>query len=376
MGVVAAVPDATKLGSIVNENIAALSRQGPSTTFYWTLDSFVTYIIAEMSANHNQDFDQAVKIVRAMKEAGADAVKLQTYTPDTLTIDSDQPDFVVGEGSLWTGQKLYDLYSQAYMPWEWHADLFQLAAELGLDCFSTPFDSGAVDFLEQFNPPAYKVASFELTDLGLIEYIASKGRPVIMSTGMGTREEIGEAVEVVKQTGVPLTLLKCTSAYPSPPDSMNLRTIPDLASTFGVPVGLSDHTLGISVPIAAVALGATVIEKHFTLSRAQAGPDRAFSLEPDEFRDLVDAVRTVELALGQINYDLTEKEQSSAAFRRSLYAVEDIAAGEALTAENIRSIRPGHGLKPKYLGKVLGKRAARAITRGAPLSWEDVSEEK
>ena len=329
-------------------------------------------LIAEMSANHNGDFDRAVAIIHAMKEAGADAVKLQTYTADTLTIDCDGPDFIIGSGTIWEGQRLHELYGQAYTPWEWHADLFALANELGMACFSTPFDNSAVDFLEQFNPPAYKVASFELVDLGLIEYIASKGRPIIMSTGMGTREEIQDAVDVVKRAGVPLTLLKCTSAYPSPPGSMNLRTMNDLANSFDVAVGLSDHTLGTTVPIAAVALGATVIEKHFTLSREDKGPDSSFSLEPAEFREMVDSIRIVEQALGEVKYELSEKEKSSVVFRRSLYAVADIAAGEQLTAENVRSIRPGHGLKPKFLNQLLGKTAATAIPRGTPISAEVV----
>ncbi len=330
------------------------------------------YLIAEMSANHNGDFDQALAIIRAMKEAGADAVKLQTYTADTLTIDCDRPDFMIGAGTIWEGQRLHELYRKAYTPWEWHADLFGLANELGMDCFSTPFDNSAVDFLEQFDPPVYKVASFELVDLGLIEYIASRGRPIIMSTGMGTREEIQDAVDVVKRAGVPLTLLKCTSAYPSPPSSMNLRTMSDLAKSFDVPVGLSDHTLGTTVPIAAVALGATVIEKHFTLSRQNEGPDSSFSLEPAEFREMVDSIRIVEQALGEVKYELSEKEKASIVFRRSLYAVADIAAGETLTTENVRSIRPGHGLKPKFLNQLLGKIAAQAIPRGTPISAEVV----
>ena len=326
------------------------------------------YLIAEMSANHNGDPGKAKAIIHAMKEAGADAVKLQTYRADTLTIDCDRPDFLIGAGTIWEGQKLFDLYGKAFTPWEWHAELFELATALGMDCFSTPFDNSAVDFLEQFNPPAYKVASFELVDLGLIEYIASKGRPIIMSTGMGSREEIQEAVEVVKRAEVPLTLLKCTSAYPSPPESMNLRTMVDMASRFNVPVGLSDHTLGTTVPVAAVALGATVVEKHFTLSRDDEGPDSSFSLEPHEFRQMVDAIRTTEKALGEVKYVRSEKEQASIVFRRSLYAVEDIAPGETLTNENVRSIRPGHGLKPKFLKQLLGKKASRSIARGTAIS--------
>ena len=330
------------------------------------------YVIAEMSANHNGDFDRAIAIVRAMKEAGADAVKLQTYTADTLTIDCDQPDFVIGDGTVWKGQKLHELYASAYTPWEWHAELFSLANELGMDCFSTPFDHSAVDFLEQFDPPAYKVASFELVDLGLIEYIASKGRPVIMSTGMGTIDEISDAVDVVNRAGVPLTLLKCTSAYPSPPSSMNLKTMADMTERFDVAVGLSDHTLGTTVPVAAVALGATVIEKHFTLSRKDEGPDSTFSLEPAEFREMVDAIRIVEQALGEVKYQRSEKEEASLVFRRSLYAVADIAAGETLTDQNVRSIRPGHGMKPKFLKTLLGKKASQAISRGTPISAEVV----
>ncbi len=331
-----------------------------------------TYVIAEMSANHNGDFDRAISIIHAMKEAGADAVKLQTYTADTLTIDCDKPDFIIGEGTIWKGQRLHDLYANAFTPWEWHAELFAVASELGMDCFSTPFDNTAVDFLEQFNPPAYKVASFELVDIGLIEYIASKGRPIIMSTGMGTLEEISDAVDVVKNAGVPLTLLKCTSAYPSPPSSMNLKTMADLAERFDVAVGLSDHTLGTTVPVAAVAMGATVVEKHFTLSRADEGPDSTFSLEPAEFREMVDAIRVVEQAIGEVKYERSEKEKASVVFRRSLYAVEDIAAGETLTRENVRSIRPGHGIKPKFLKTLLGKKAATSISRGTPISAEVV----
>ncbi len=321
-----------------------------------------------MSANHGQSFGQAVKILHAIKESGADAVKLQTYTPDTITLNCDKPDFQIGEGTIWAGQRLYDLYASAYTPWEWHADLFRVAAELELDCFSSPFDRTAVDFLEQFDPPAYKIASFELVDLDLIEYTASMGRPMIMSTGMASLEEIGEAVEVVQQSDVPLTLLKCTSAYPAPPDSMNLNTIPDLSKRFGVNVGLSDHTPGIAVPVAAVAIGASVIEKHFTISRSVDGPDSSFSLEPHEFRGMVDSVRIVERALGSVSYERTEKENASVVFRRSLYAVADIEAGEQFTNDNVRSIRPGYGLKPKHLQSVIGKTAACNIERGTPLT--------
>jgi pseudaminic acid synthase len=332
-----------------------------------------TYMIAELSANHGGKLEQALSVIRAMKDAGADAVKLQTYTADTLTLKSDRLEFRVGVGTLWEGRTLYDLYEEAHTPWDWHAKLFQLANELGMDCFSTPFDKTAVDFLETLNPPCYKIASFELVDLPLIEYVASKGRPIIMSTGMGTLAEISEAVDVIKKAGVPLALLKCTSAYPSPPESMNLRTIPHLAEAFAVPAGLSDHTLGISVPIAAVALGACIIEKHVTLSRDDAGPDSAFSLEPDEFKNLVDSVRVAEKAIGKVNYQLTEKELASKVFRRSLFVVEDIKKGDAFTPQNVRSIRPGNGMMPRNLDRVLLRKAATNIDRGTPLSEEHIS---
>lgn len=334
-----------------------------------TIGNGSTYMIAEMSANHNGDLDTAKRIIHAISESGADAVKLQTYTPETMTIDCDQPDFVIGSGTIWEGKKLFDLYGEAYTPWDWHEELFFLANELGLDCFSTPFDKTSVDFLEQFSPPCYKVASFELVDLPLIEYIASKGRPIIMSTGMASLAEISDAVDVVKSAGVSLTLLKCTSAYPAPPASMNLRTIPHLAEAFGVPSGLSDHTLGIAVPTTAVALGAAVIEKHFTLSRSDPGPDSTFSLEPHEFEAMVNAVRVTEQAIGNVSYQLTDKEEASRAFRRSLFVTKDISAGEIITSANVRSIRPGNGLPPKYLPQILGRRVAQDTPRGTPLSW-------
>ena len=329
------------------------------------------YIIAEMSANHGQDFAQAERIVRAMHEAGADAVKLQTYTPDTLTINSDRPDFQIGAGTLWEGRNLYQLYGEAYTPWDWQPRLKALAESLGLHCFSSPFDDTAVDFLERMDVPAHKIASFELVDHGLLRKVAATGKPVIMSTGMASREEIDESVAVLRDAGCrELALLKCTSAYPSPYAEMNLRTIPDLAARYGVPAGLSDHTLGPAVPVAAVALGACIIEKHFTLSRAEPGPDSAFSLEPAEFRAMVDAVRAAEAALGQVSYQVTAREQASRVFRRSLYAVQDIAAGAALTRENVRSIRPGHGLPPRELERLLGRRARAAIARGTALKWD------
>ena len=330
-----------------------------------------TYIIAELSANHGHSFDAAVRLVRAAKEAGADAVKLQTYTADTLTIRSDRPEFRVSGGTLWDGRTLYDLYAEAYTPWEWQTKLKALADELRIDLFSTPFDQSAIDFLEAMNVPAYKVASFELIDLPLIMAITFRNKPIIMSTGMATLAEISEAVETVRHCGNPgLALLKCTSAYPAPPNEMNLRTIPHLAEAFGVPVGLSDHTLGIAVPVAAVALGACIIEKHFTLSRAEPGPDSAFSLEPAEFRAMVDAVRVAEKALGSVHYGLCREDFSSLAFRRSLFVVQDVKAGEMLTADNVRSIRPGHGLAPKFFHAVMGRRASGDIARGTPLRWD------
>jgi N-acetylneuraminate synthase len=329
------------------------------------------YIIAEMSANHGQNFDEAVRIVRAIKDTGADAVKLQTYTPDTITIDCDRPEFQIGKGTIWEGKNLYRLYGEAYTPWDWQPKLKALATSLGLDCFSTPFDFSAVDFLEAMQVPAHKVASFEIVDIPLLRKIAATGKPVIMSTGMATREEIDEAVRALREGGcAELALLKCTSAYPAPPEEMNLRTIPHLAATFGVPVGLSDHTLGITAAVTAVALGACIIEKHFTLSRAAGGPDAAFSLEPAEFTAMVQAVREAEKAQGRVSYEVTARERSSHIFRRSLFVVRDMQAGESFTSENVRSIRPAHGLHPRHLPEMLGRRARCAIARGTPLTWE------
>ncbi len=329
-----------------------------------------TYVIAEISANHNQDFEQAVMLVRAAKEAGADAVKLQTYTPDTLTIDCDNEYFHIGKGTIWEGRTLYDLYKEAYTPWEWQPKLKEVADDLQLHFFSTPFDFTAVDFLEEMDVPAYKIASFELIDLGLIRKVAATGKPVILSTGMATLSEIDEAVRAIRQAGGnQMALLKCTSAYPAPPEEANLRTIRHLADAFGVPTGLSDHTLGTAVPIAAVSLGAKVIEKHFTLSRSVPGPDSAFSLEPAEFGEMVRAIRIAERAVGEVHYRLTKREEASKVFRRSLFVVEDIKAGDILTPVNVRSIRPGYGLPPKHLADVLGQKAAVDIPRGTPLQW-------
>lgn len=332
------------------------------------------YVVAEMSANHNQDLERAVRLVQAMKRAGADAVKLQTYTPDTLTIDCDNAYFRIGNGTPWAGRRLYDLYREAFTPWEWHGRLKQVARDEGLELFSTPFDDTAVAFLEELGVPAYKVASFEIVDLPLIRRIARSGKPMILSTGMATLAEIDAAVRTARAAGASeIALLKCTSAYPSPPSEMYLRTIPHMAAAFDVPVGLSDHTLGIAVPVAAVAVGACIVEKHFTLSRSTPGPDSAFSLEPDEFKAMVDAVRTASDALGTIRYGTGAQEGASRVFRRSLFVVRDMPAGAVFTPEDVRSIRPGYGLPPSYLDDVLGRRAACDIARGTPLDWSLVA---
>ena len=327
------------------------------------------YIIAEMSANHGQDFQMAVDLIKAAKNAGADAVKLQTYTPDTLTIDCDNSYFQI-EGTIWDGKNLYELYQEAYTPWEWQPKLQKVAAELGLDLFSTPFDETAVNFLESMDVPAYKIASFENVDLILLRKVAQTGKPIIMSTGMATLGEVDEAVHCIRtHGGHQLALLKCCSSYPAPPQEMHLSSIPHLSQAFGVPVGLSDHTLDLAVPVAAVAIGACIVEKHFTLSRNAGGPDSAFSLEPKEFKEMVEAVRVCEQAMGHIHYGLNEREEKSRTFRRSLFVVDDIKAGEAFTEVNIRSIRPGHGLHTRHFCQVLGRRASQDIDRGTPLDW-------
>ncbi len=329
------------------------------------------FIIAELSANHNQSFDRAVQIVRAAKEAGADAVKLQTYTADTITIPSDRECFRLRGGTLWDGRTLYDLYREAYTPWDWQPKLKQLCGELELDFFSSAFDDSAVDFLETMSVPAHKIASPELVDIPLIQKMARTGKPLVMSTGMATLEEIEEAIAAARSAGAnQLALLRCSSAYPAPPEEMNLRSIPDMAQRFGVPVGLSDHTPGISVAVAAVVLGACMIEKHLTLSRADGGPDREFSLEPAEFKSLVEAVRTAEKSLGEIQYGPTAHELKTRAYRRSLFVVRDMKKGELFTAENVRSIRPANGLHPRHLSDVIGRAAADNIERGTPVAWE------
>ncbi len=329
------------------------------------------YIIAEVSANHNQDFDQAVAIIRAAKEAGADAIKLQTYTPDTMTIDCDNEHFRIGKGTIWEGRTLHDLYGEAYTPWDWQPKLQGVVAELGMDFLSTAYDGTAVDFLQEMDVPVFKVASFENTDLPLLRKIARTGKPIIMSTGMATLAEIDEGVRTIFEAGgSQLALLKCTSAYPSPPEEMNLRTIPHLAESFGLPVGLSDHTLSTSVPVAAAALGACILEKHITLSREIPGPDSRFSLEPHEFSAMVQGVRAAEKALGNVRYGASEQESHSLAFRRSLFVVEDVGKGEPFTQRNVRAIRPSYGLHTRYLDEVIARTAARDVNRGTPLSWD------
>lgn len=327
-------------------------------------------IVAELSANHNQSPERAEAIIRAAAEAGADAVKLQTYTADTMTIPCDNEYFRI-KGTLWEGRTLYDLYQQAHTPWEWHPRLMALANELGMLCFSTPFDASAVDFLESLNAPCHKIASFELVDIPLLKKIASTGKPVIMSTGMATLAEIDEAVRTLREHGTKsLALLKCTSSYPALPEEINLRTISHLAEAFDCPSGLSDHTMGSAVAVAAVALGACIIEKHFTLSRADGGPDSTFSMEPNEFKRMVRDIRTVEKALGRVSYTRTQKERESVVFRRSLFVVDDVKAGEAFTEKNLRAIRPGHGLHTRHYQDILGRAAARDIKKGTPLSCE------
>lgn len=329
------------------------------------------FIIAELSANHNQKFEIAFESIKAIKECGADAVKLQTYTPDTITIDCENEYFQIKHGTIWDGTTLYKLYQRAYTPWEWQPKLKKIAEELGLICFSTPFDKTAVDFLEEMNVPAYKIASFEIVDIPLIEYVASKGKPIIISTGIATEEEIKDAVDACKRmNNSQIALLKCTSEYPTPIEDANLNTIPLLKEKFRTIVGLSDHTTGTVVPITAVALGARIIEKHFILDKNLGGPDAEFSLEPHEFKKMVDEIRQVEKALGKATLELNDKIKKSRTFARSLFAVKDIKAGEFLTDDNVKSIRPSYGLAPKYLKDVLGKKAKINIKKGTPLSWD------
>ena len=330
------------------------------------------FIIAEMSGNHNQSLGRALEIVEAAAKTGAHALKIQTYTPDTMTLDLDEREFHISDpNSLWAGTSLYKLYGQAYTPWEWHKPIFERASELGMIAFSTPFDDTAVDFLESLTVPCYKIASFENTDLPLIRRVAGTGKPLIISTGMATVAELDETVRAARQAGCQdLILLKCTSTYPATAENTNILTIPHLRELFGCEVGLSDHTMGTGVSVASVALGATVIEKHFTLSRADGGVDSSFSMEADEMARLVVETQRASQALGRVTYGPTDAERGSIQFRRSIYVVRDVAAGESLTTENVRAIRPGHGLPPKYLDQVLGMRAIRDLQRGNALAWE------
>lgn len=333
------------------------------------------FLVAELSGNHNGQFERAAEIVRRAKAAGADAIKLQTYTADTLTIHCDKPPFHISGDNAWQGRTLYDLYQEAATPWEWHKDLFALARKLGMEAFSTPFDHTAVEFLEGLRANLYKIASFELVDLELIRLVARTGKPIIMSTGMASETEIAEAVAAVAATGNRnLVLLKCTSAYPSPRAEMNIRAIPRLRETFGVPAGLSDHCLDQTAALAAVALGASVIEKHLTIARSDGGVDSSFSLEPVEFAMMARSVRETEEALGEAALGAGLAESGNVSFRRSIFAVRDIAPGQPLTRENIRVIRPGHGLAPQHLPRVLGRRARIAIERGTPLAWDLVED--
>ena len=336
-------------------------------------DGHPAYIIPEMSANHAGSMERALELIHAAKDAGADCVKIQTYTADTMTIDCHNEYFQIEKGT-WEGENLYGLYQKAYTPWEWQEQLRDEAAKVGIDFLSTPFDPLSVAFLEELGVHFYKIASFELVDIPLLECVAAKNKPIVMSTGMGTLEEIQEAVDAIYSTGNrQLALMKCSSAYPAKPEEMNLRTIQDLKERFGVPVGLSDHSMGAFSAATAVAMGANLIEKHFCISRAVKNPDAVFSMEPQEFRQMVEQVREVEQAMGTVCYGITSQEESNACFRRSLFVVQDIAAGEMLTPENIRSIRPAYGLKPKHYQEVLGRTAKRALKRGTPLSFEDLA---
>lgn len=329
------------------------------------------FIIAELSANHNGDLEIAIETIRAAKRAGADAIKLQTYTADTITLDCDNEDFIIKGGTLWDGKTLHGLYKEAFTPWEWHEELFRVAKEEGFVCFSSPFDFTAVDFLEQFNVPIYKIASFEITDIPLIEYTASKGKPMIMSTGIATYEDIQLAVDTCRAVGNnDITILKCTSAYPAPIEEANLIMMQQFAKDFDVKVGLSDHTLGITLPVAATMLGASVIEKHFILDKSIGGPDASFSLDEAEFTQMVKAVRGAQKAIGKVSYELTEKQKSGKQFSRSLYVSKDVNKGDVITKENVRSVRPGYGLHPKHLKDILGKIFKSDIEKGTAFSLD------
>ena len=330
-----------------------------------------TFLVAEVSANHLQDYGRAEAIIRAAKEAGADAVKLQTYTPDTITLDCDNDYFQITQGTIWDGTTLHKLYEEAYTPWEWQPKLMELANGLGMECFSSPFDATAVDFMREMDMPAYKVASFEINDIPLIRRIARIGKPIIFATGIAYLEDIERALAVCKEEGnEQVILLKCTSTYPSPYEDMNLKVIPHMAETFDCLAGLSDHSMGTAVAVAGVALGAKMVEKHLTLSRADGGPDAAFSMEPEEFRKMAEEIRIVEKALGRVTYELTEKQKKSREDGRSLFVVKDIGKGEIFTEENVRSIRPAFGMHTMYYDEVIGKTARADIAKGTPLDWK------
>ena len=330
-----------------------------------------TYLVAEVSANHLQDYHRAEAIIKAAKDAGADAVKLQTYLPDTITLDCDNDYFQITQGTIWDGTTLHKLYETAYTPWEWQPKLLKLANDLGMECFSSPFDETAVDFMEEMNMPAYKIASFEINDIPLIRKIAKVGKPVIIATGIAYLEDIERAVKVCREEGnEQVILLKCTSTYPSPYEDMNLKVIPNMAQVFDCITGLSDHSMGSTAPVAGVPLGAKMIEKHLTLSRADGGPDAAFSMEPEEFKKMAEEVRIAEKALGRITYELTEKQKKSREDGRSLFVVKDIKAGEIFTKENIRSVRPAFGLHTMYYDQILGQKAKTDLSKGTPLDWK------
>ena len=342
-------------------------------------DDSSVYIIAEMSGNHNLDYERAVSIIKAAKESGANAIKIQTYTADTITLDCDEPCFQISQGTLWDGKTLHRLYEDAYTPWEWQPELQKVANEIGLDFFSSPFDFSSVDFLEKMNVPAYKIASFEITDIPLIRKVARLGKPVIISTGIATLADIELAVKTCKDEGNnSIVLLKCCSAYPTPYEDINLRTMVNLRDTFDCVVGLSDHTMGDTVAVASVAMGAKVVEKHLTLSRADGGVDSAFSMEPEEFKQMVEHIRIVEKAIGQVTYELTDKQKGEREHARSLFIAKDMKAGETLDSTNMRSVRPANGLHTKYYDELLGKRIKRDVKLGTPLSWDliDYDQEK
>jgi pseudaminic acid synthase len=330
------------------------------------------FIIAELSANHNGSINTAIETIRAAKRAGADCIKLQTYTADTITIDCGKDDFII-KGTIWEGRNLHSLYKEAHTPWEWHEELFKVAKEEGLICFSSPFDKTAVDFLETLEVPAYKIASFEITDIPLIEYVASKGKPIILSTGIAEEEDIELALDACKRMGnTNIALLKCTSSYPAPIEEANMCMVKDLAERYGVITGLSDHTIGSTVPIVATCFGAKIIEKHFILNHSIGGPDASFSMDEQEFTEMVKAVREAEKAIGKVDYTLTEKQVKGKAFSRSLYVAEDIKEGELITEKNVRSVRPGFGMHPKFYKNILGKRVNTTIEKGDRLSFEHI----